>query len=99
MTEVYKTLNGFYSEAVAAILPRNLDTRTRGNSLKLIVNHYKHDIRKFSFSNRDTYFWNKLPNTVVNSSSLNLFKNSLDKYCVDENIYYDTDCHCLEFGS
>ena len=99
MIEVYKTLNGFYSEAVAPILPRNLDTRTRGNSLKLIVNHCKHDIRKFSFCNRVTYFWNKLPNTVVNSSSLNLFKNSLDKYCVDENIYYDTDCHCLEFGS
>src|SRR5207244_12158224 len=99
MLEVYKILNGFYSDIVAPVLPRNFDTRTRGNSLKLIVSHCKHDIRKFSFCNRVTHFWNKLPNTVVNSSSLNLFKNNLDKYCVNENFYYDTEGHCLDFSN
>ena len=95
LIEVYKTLNGFYSEIVAPELKRNLNSRTRGNSFKLLVNHCKHDLRKFSFCNRVTNFWNKLPNTVVNSSSLNMFKNSLDKYCLDTEVYFDTDCRCL----
>ena len=36
MIEVFKILNGYYDENTIPNLPRNLDTRTRGNSLKLM---------------------------------------------------------------
>src|SRR5207245_2746153 len=75
LIEVYKTLNGFYSEIVAPDLNRNLNSRTRGNSFKLLVNHCKHDLRKFSFCNRITNFWNNLSNTVLYSSSFIFFMN------------------------
>ena len=36
MIEIFKILNGYYDESAMPNLPRNFDTRTRGNSLKLM---------------------------------------------------------------
>ena len=35
------------------------------------------DMRKYSFSQRVINEWNKLPNDCVNTSSVNMFKNSV----------------------
>ena len=58
----------------------NAATRTRGNSLKLSVNRCKYNLKKFSFSSRIVNIWNSLPDSVVMADSVNMFKNSLDKY-------------------
>jgi len=79
MIEVFKILNGYYDESVVPCLTRNLDARTRGNSLKLLHYRSKHDLRKFSFCSRVVGFWNSLPNYVVNATSINSFKNALNK--------------------
>jgi hypothetical protein len=89
MIEVYKILNKLYDENVLPPLLRNFDTRTRGNSCKLKVVRCKYDIRKFSFCNRVVNVWNCLPDFVVNSESLNTFKNNLDKHWKLELFYYD----------
>jgi hypothetical protein len=91
MIEVYKILNGFYDASVVPLLPRNYDTRSRGHSLKLKVDRCKLDIRKFSFCNRVINAWNSLPDHVVISSSLNMFKNSLDNHWKHESFYYDCE--------
>ena len=62
-----------------------------------LVKRCRLDIRKFSFCNRIVHFWNLLPNYVVESVSLNSFKNNLDKFGKQEGIYYDVESHCLEF--
>ena len=36
-------------------------------------------MRNYSFSHRVTNEWNKLPNNCVNVSSVNMFKNRIDK--------------------
>ena len=38
---------------------------------------------------RITNIWNKLPHHVVNASSLNSFKSSVDRYFISSNMYYD----------
>ena len=38
------------------------------------------DMRKYSFSQRVINEWNKLPNDCVNASSVNMFKNRIDRY-------------------
>ena len=38
------------------------------------------DMRKYSFSYRVINEWNKLPNDCVNASSVNMFKNRIDRY-------------------
>ena len=41
------------------------------------------DVRKFSFSQRTINVWNKLSTECVHASSVNVFKNIIDKYLVN----------------
>ena len=40
------------------------------------------NMRKYSFSQRVINEWNKLPNDCVNASSVNMFKNRIDRYLI-----------------
>ena len=46
------------------------------------VNYSTLDMRKYSFSQRGINEWNKLSNECVNASSVNMFKNRIDKYLI-----------------
>ena len=89
MIEVYKILNNKYDDQVVPKFSRNVSERTRGNSLKLNVERCKYNLRKFSFSVRIVNIWNSLPDSVVTAESVNMFKNGLDKYWQNKEVYYD----------
>ena len=40
------------------------------------------DVRKYSFSQRTINVWNKLSTDCVHATSVNVFKNRIDKYLV-----------------
>ncbi len=52
---------------------------TRGHNYTLKKNNFHKDVYRHFFANRTTNIWNKLPNSVVNSPNVTLFKNSLNK--------------------
>ena len=56
------------------------DRRTRGHSLKLEVKRSRLQCRYKSFANRVVVTWNQLPEEVVSASSINSFKNQLDRH-------------------
>ena len=92
MNEVYKLLQdqGKYdSDDVSDIvkLHKDSDTRegTRGQSLKLFIEHACTNVRKESFSLRVTRSWNELPEVVVTATSVNSFKNRLDRHWIWRN--------------
>ena len=57
-------------------------SRTRGYKTALVKEQCRLDMRKYSFSQWVINEWNKLPNDCVNASSVNMFKNRIDRYAI-----------------
>jgi len=57
--------------------------QTRGHSLKIAKQRTRLDLRKHFFSQRVVNEWNSLPQHVIEASTVNMFKNRLDKYWQD----------------
>ena len=79
--EVFKIVNG------CEHVDRNMffklqGSRTRGHKAALVKEQCRLDMRKYSFSEKVINEWNKLPNDCVNASSVNMFKNRIDRYLV-----------------
>ena len=81
MIEVYKITHDFYDPpTVATLLTPFSENTTRGHNFKLTKFNPNTSLFRSFFTNRIINFWNDLPPAVVNASSLNAFKNGLDKY-------------------
>ena len=61
----------------------NTSHNLRGHSMKIMVKRCRTDIRKFFFSQRVVQHWNGLPQQIVDATSVNSFKNHLDKHDQD----------------
>ena len=48
----------------------------------LVKKQSRLDVRKYSFSQRTINVWNNLSTDCVHASSVNMFKNRIDKYLV-----------------
>ena len=89
MIEVYKILSGKYDTAVVPCLSKSDYLKTRGNSMKLKTERSRYDLRKYSFTSRIVDLWNSLPDDIVISVSINGFKNKLDEYWRNKEMYYN----------
>jgi hypothetical protein len=78
LIEAYKMLQGNDAE-LQALLPRSNHTTLRGNQLKLAKPRVVTNVRKHFFASRVVNTWNKLPNNVIMSSSVETFKRELDR--------------------
>ena len=78
MIECYKISKGYYNEQIDPTLKfiKDMNIRSaRGNSKKLYKEKCKKELRRNYFRNRIVNLWNALPNSVVESPTLNTFKN------------------------
>jgi len=80
MIEVFKLTKGFSKIDRNKLFNYSVDTRTRGHAFKLVKDRPRLDVRKNFFSHRVVNIWNALPSDVVESESVNIFKNRYDKY-------------------
>ena len=90
MIETYKILHGLYDSASTSnLLYINNASTTRGHPLKLIKPSVNTNLYRNFFSNRVINNWNSLPEHIVLSGSLNIFKSSLDNHWA--NLQYSTN--------
>ncbi|PIK49959.1 putative RNA-directed DNA polymerase from mobile element jockey-like [Apostichopus japonicus] len=80
LIQVFKIVYGFDNLSFTDFFMFAKLVCTRGHCLKLQKSHSRINIRHNFFSNRVVNEWNSLPEKVVLASSVNGFKNALDKH-------------------
>jgi hypothetical protein len=80
LIETFKYLKGFTKACPEGLFDRDYDERTRNNGQKLKVKRFNTTIAEHFYPIKITQTWNNLPHDVVNSGSVNTFKNRLDKH-------------------
>ena len=81
--EVFMILNGYEHIDCNIFFETKESKITRGHNFTLVKKQSRWDVRKFSFSQTTINVWNKLPAECVQASSVNMFKNRIDKYIVE----------------
>ena len=80
--EVFKILNGYENIDYNIFFEIKEGKITRGHNYTLVKKQSRLDVRKYSFSQRTINVWNNLSTDCVQASSVNMFKNKIDKYLV-----------------
>ena len=79
--EVFKILNG-YENIDYIFFEIKKSKITRGHNFTLVKKQSRLYVRKYSFSQRTINVWNKLSTDCVHATSVNVFKNRIDKCLV-----------------
>ena len=79
MIEVFKICKGLEGVKEEDFFVRQKGS-TRANEFKIFKKRLNLDLAKYSFGNRVINNWNKLPNSVVQATSVDAFKGRLDKF-------------------
>ena len=80
--EVFKIVNDYEDVDTNMFFIFKEGSKTRRHEAALVKEQCRFDMRKYSFSQRVIHEWNKLPNDCVNASSVNMFKNRIDRYLI-----------------
>ena len=75
---MFKILNGYENIDYNIFFFEIKESKiTRGHNYKLVKKQSRLDVRKYSFSQRNSYVWNDLSTDCVHASSVNMFKNKI----------------------
>ena len=94
LIEVYKITHNIYDPVTTNVLfetscTNTNYTRSKTNPYRLTKTHINKKQSQMFFTNRVIDLWNSLPLYIVDSNSLNIFKNNIDSYLKD--VMFTTD--------
>ena len=97
MIEVYKIMSGIYNNKSCPKLLKLEEAAprqgNRGHKLKRFPLRANRNARKCNFSTRIVGIWNSLSCKVVTSTSVNIYKNRIDKFWANQDVYYNFDAN------
>ena len=99
MINVFKYLHELYWVDAEKLLPLNKDMRTRGHKYKLQSINCNSRARLHFFTQRVVNKWNSLSNQTVTATSVNSFKNRLDKEWMNKDGKYNFNSSWFDIGS
>jgi len=88
LIELFKILKGNSVPELQCMFHVNKNT-TRGHDFKLKKGFVKTLLRQNFFSQRVVNCWNSLPKDAIDSSSVQVFRNKLDKYYSERGVVYE----------
>ena len=80
LIEVFKIFKGYSNLDANKYFTIDHTNLTRNNGFKITPKRFKSHEAKHYFFNRIVNIWNKLPSEIVNSNTIESFKNNIDKY-------------------
>ena len=80
MITVFKIMSGRLNIQKNRFFEMQLNTNTRGHSLKIFKQHARTFVKQQSFASRIINDWNMLPSHVVEATNVDAFKNALAKH-------------------
>ena len=100
LIETYKILQEIYDPITTKDLftlnTNDNITKTRGINFKLTKFSPNLNNNKYFFTNRVVNLWNQLPTDTVNSSSVNIFKNKIDRLLQNYTFTTDFDIYTIK---
>ena len=84
MIQVFKILNGLYDTAATEGFFTINERDTRKNPFKIVTKKTRTTARQNFFTVAAINDWNSLPETVISSESVHVFKSRLDKLWASE---------------
>jgi len=88
LIELFKIYRGLFGIKIESMFEPWTDSRTRDHSLKLKKRRSRLDLRKYFSSERVVNRWNELDEDNVSATTINMFKNRLQRICQLETSFY-----------
>jgi len=79
LLEVFKMYKGMSTVPFECLFALSTATNTRGHSAKIAKHHCHLDLRRYFFSERTVDRWNNLSQQDISCSTVNSFKNCLNR--------------------
>ena len=80
MIQIFKILKGFDNVNPSKFFQLATDSKTRGHNFKIVKQRFRTRLGQHTFSIRSVNNWNALPTEVVNATTINQFKSSLERH-------------------
>jgi len=96
MIFLYQLTHQYFNIDVSGLFEYQSTSSTRGHRYKTYKPHAKYYSRVQCFTIHSINNWNSLPAYIVDSSSINLFKNFIDLFWMHK--HYEFDCTGCSFN-
>ena len=93
MVQMYKIFHDIDIVNKEKLFDMRTESVTRGNNMIFFKKRVKTEFRRCMFSQRVVNTWKSLPNDIINSPSINSFKNRLNKFWVGLDSKFEASCY------